>query len=200
MYIFLRNNDYRYAAEQMLLTLYPEQRPEYPEGSPEGERIELRLSRGEKLTTASCKLVIDGKGYHGRAAISNNKLEGELLTDRYCQRLIKNAMYCAALSSGHQRPAWGALTGVRPGKIFCSLLSSGLSEEEAEQRFIEEYDVTPERAVRHPNWSMGAKISVDSATMMNKGLEFVEAMHLFSVTPDDIQVVVHPQKIGRAHV
>ena len=56
-------------------------------------------------------------------------------------------------------------------------------------------DVTPEQAVKHPNWSMGAKISVDSATMMNKGLEFVEAMHLFSVSPDDIEVVIHPQSV-----
>ena len=56
-------------------------------------------------------------------------------------------------------------------------------------------DMTPEIAVKHPNWNMGAKISVDSATMMNKGLEFVEAMHLFGVTPDDIQVVVHPQSV-----
>lgn len=56
-------------------------------------------------------------------------------------------------------------------------------------------DVTPQQAVSHPNWSMGAKISVDSATMMNKGLEFIEAMHLFGVTPDDIQVVVHPQSV-----
>ena len=56
-------------------------------------------------------------------------------------------------------------------------------------------DVTPEQAVKHPNWSMGAKISVDSATMMNKGLEFIEAMHLFAVTPDDIQVVIHPQSV-----
>lgn len=56
-------------------------------------------------------------------------------------------------------------------------------------------DITPEQAVKHPNWSMGAKISVDSATMMNKGLEFIEAMHLFGVTPDDIEVVVHPQSI-----
>lgn len=54
-------------------------------------------------------------------------------------------------------------------------------------------DVTPERAVRHPNWSMGAKISIDSATMMNKGLEFIEAMHLFAVTPDQIKVVIHPE-------
>ena len=56
-------------------------------------------------------------------------------------------------------------------------------------------NVTPEQAVKHPNWSMGAKISVDSATMMNKGLEFVEAMHLFGVTADDIQVVIHPQSV-----
>ena len=55
--------------------------------------------------------------------------------------------------------------------------------------------ITPEEAVRHPNWSMGAKISVDSSTLMNKGLEFVEAMHLFGVTPDDIQVVIHPQSV-----
>ena len=54
-------------------------------------------------------------------------------------------------------------------------------------------DVTPEQAVHHPNWSMGAKISVDSATMMNKGLEFIEAMHLFAVSPDQIQVLVHPE-------
>ena len=56
-------------------------------------------------------------------------------------------------------------------------------------------NVTPQQAVAHPNWSMGAKISVDSATMMNKGLEFIEAMHLFSVTPDEIQVVIHPQSV-----
>ena len=56
-------------------------------------------------------------------------------------------------------------------------------------------NITPEQAVKHPNWSMGAKISVDSSTLMNKGLEFVEAMHLFSVYPDEIQVVIHPQSV-----
>ena len=55
--------------------------------------------------------------------------------------------------------------------------------------------VTPAQAVKHPNWNMGAKISVDSATMMNKGLEFIEAMHLFGMDPDRIQVVVHPQSV-----
>ncbi|OKY26437.1 1-deoxy-D-xylulose-5-phosphate reductoisomerase [Thalassotalea sp. PP2-459] len=53
--------------------------------------------------------------------------------------------------------------------------------------------VTPEQACSHPNWDMGKKISVDSATMMNKGLEFIEAKWLFNVSPDDIQVVLHPQ-------
>ena len=55
--------------------------------------------------------------------------------------------------------------------------------------------VTREQALRHPNWSMGAKISIDSATLMNKGLEFIEACHLFGMTPQDVSVVVHPQSI-----
>ncbi len=54
---------------------------------------------------------------------------------------------------------------------------------------------TPDQACAHPNWSMGRKISVDSASLMNKGLEFVEACWLFDLTPDLIQVVVHPQSI-----
>lgn len=54
---------------------------------------------------------------------------------------------------------------------------------------------TPEEAVAHPNWSMGAKISVDSATMMNKGLETIEAYHLFPIEKDQVDVVVHPQSV-----
>ena len=56
-------------------------------------------------------------------------------------------------------------------------------------------DVTPAQAVAHPNWDMGRKISVDSATMMNKGLEMIEACILFAMTPDQIQVVIHPQSV-----
>ena len=55
--------------------------------------------------------------------------------------------------------------------------------------------VTPEQACAHPNWSMGRKISVDSATMMNKGLEFIEACWLFGARPDQVEVVIHPQSI-----
>ena len=56
-------------------------------------------------------------------------------------------------------------------------------------------DVTPEQACAHPNWIMGKKISVDSATMMNKALEIIEAKYLFSLRPEQIEVVIHPQSI-----
>lgn len=55
--------------------------------------------------------------------------------------------------------------------------------------------ITPEQAVRHPNWSMGQKISVDSATMMNKGLELIEAHWLFNCPPEKLEVIIHPQSV-----
>ena len=60
--------------------------------------------------------------------------------------------------------------------------------------------VTPEQAVKHPNWDMGAKISVDSATMMNKALEVIEACVLFDVLPNKVEVVIHPQSIVHSMV
>jgi 1-deoxy-D-xylulose-5-phosphate reductoisomerase len=60
--------------------------------------------------------------------------------------------------------------------------------------------ITPEMAVKHPNWSMGAKISVDSATMMNKGLEMIEAYHLFPIKAHQIEVLVHPESIVHSMV
>jgi 1-deoxy-D-xylulose-5-phosphate reductoisomerase len=60
--------------------------------------------------------------------------------------------------------------------------------------------VTPEQALKHPNWNMGRKISIDSATMMNKGLELIEAFHLFPVTASQLDVLVHPQSIVHALV
>ena len=55
--------------------------------------------------------------------------------------------------------------------------------------------VTPARALKHPNWSMGAKVTIDSATLMNKGLELLEAMSLFSVPPEQIQILIHRESI-----
>ena len=64
------------------------------------------------------------------------------------------------------------------------------------ERALDSFDaITPDEACAHPNWDMGRKISVDSATMMNKGLEVIEARWLFALDPEDIQVVLHPQSI-----
>ena len=60
--------------------------------------------------------------------------------------------------------------------------------------------VTKEQALRHPNWSMGAKITIDSATMMNKGLEVIEAKWLFGIGAEDIEVIVHPQSVVHSMV
>lgn len=64
-----------------------------------------------------------------------------------------------------------------------------------ERTLAEMHAITPEQAVAHPNWSMGAKISVDSATMMNKGLELIEAFHLFPVSVEQLDVIVHRQSV-----
>src|ERR1019366_925553 len=55
--------------------------------------------------------------------------------------------------------------------------------------------VTRKQALKHPNWTMGAKVTIDSATLMNKGLEMIEAKWLFNLSPDQIQVIIHPQSI-----
>ena len=89
----------------------------------------------------------------------------------------------------------------QPG--FCSLAEAGISKilltgSGGPFRYTDIGDldkVTPAQAVAHPNWSMGAKISVDSATMINKGLEYIEARWLFNAAPEQIQVVIHPQSV-----
>ena len=146
MKLYLYGHEYKYAVEQILLTLFPGERPEYPQGKAIGDRMEISLRHGAIYCTALCSLYKEGVRYTGRAAVRESALSDELITDRHCQRLIKNAVYRAALKSGLKRPPWGALTGVRPGKLLCSLINSGLDEASALHRFIAEYDVSPERA------------------------------------------------------
>ena len=104
MRLYLIGHSYKYAVEQILLTLFPKARPEYPEGKPSGERLELRLSEGGKFITASCALYLGDKIYRGRAAVAKEGLKEPLLRDRHCQRVIKSAVYRAALASGIKRP------------------------------------------------------------------------------------------------
>lgn len=73
------------------------------------------------------------------------------------------------------------------------LTASGGPFRGKDKKFLE--GVTPHQALQHPNWSMGAKITIDSATLMNKGLELIEAKWLFGLKPEQIEVIVHPQSI-----
>jgi len=85
-------------------------------------------------------------------------------------------------------------TGTKPVSVRRILLTaSGGPFRDADPKTLDA--VTPEQAVAHPNWDMGRKISVDSATMMNKGLELIEACWLFDIGPDDIEVVIHRQSV-----
>ncbi len=70
----------------------------------------------------------------------------------------------------------------------------------ADRALHELHDITPEDALKHPRWNMGKKISIDSATLMNKGLEVIEAHHLFNLPPDKIDVLIHPQSIVHSMV
>ena len=74
MNLYLIGHDYRYAAEQMLLTLFPDERPVYPDGRPTGDRAELRLMSGAKVTTATCVLVYQGRTANGRTSVPNEEL------------------------------------------------------------------------------------------------------------------------------
>ena len=90
--------------------------------------------------------------------------------------------------------AGGRMSDVR----WITLTASGGPFRDATMAELEA--ATPAQAVKHPNWSMGAKISVDSATMMNKGLEFIEAYHLFPVGLERLRIIVHPQSIVHSMV
>lgn len=68
------------------------------------------------------------------------------------------------------------------------------------EKTIDWAQITPEMALKHPRWQMGPKVTVDSATMMNKGLELIEALHLFALTPEQLHVWVHPQSIVHSFV
>ena len=128
------------------MTLFPGEKPEYPDGKPEGRRMEIRLSRSAQFTTAVCRYRDGELNGRGRAAATNDKLTDPVRTDSLCQQIIKLAIYRAVLRAGHQKPVWGALTGVRPGKLMYPLLLSGLSEQDALRQFESGYDVSHERA------------------------------------------------------
>ncbi len=146
MKLYLYNHDMRYAAEQIMLTLFPGERPEYPGGKPEGDRAELTLHEGGKRFTAVCRLTLDGEVFSGRAYALKEHITDDLTRARCLQRIVKLAFFRAAIMSGKEIPTWGSLTGIRPGKRMLGLIKEGYSDRAALSKFIRDNDVSPERA------------------------------------------------------
>ena len=147
MKLYFKGHQYQYAAEQTLMTLFPGEKPEYPDGAPSGVRLELSLRRAEHYTTAACLYHDGAQAFRGRASVRNERLTDPVHTDSLCQQILKLAMYRAVLRSGRKKPVWGALTGVRPGKLMYPMLAAGVPDAEAVKRFEREYDVSHGRAL-----------------------------------------------------
>ena len=115
---------------------------------------------------------------------------GDLVTDA----VRENGVKLLPVDSEHSA-IFQCLQGAAPNKALKKLILTASGGPFFGKTRDELRDVTVEQALNHPNWSMGAKITIDSATMMNKGLEIIEAARLFDVSGDDIDVVVHCESI-----
>ncbi len=113
--------------------------------------------------------------------------------DLFMQAVAQSGTELLPVDSEHSA-AFQALEGAEPGSIArITLTASGGPFRTSTMEELRA--ATPEQALKHPNWSMGRKITIDSATMMNKGLELIEAHHLFPVRTDQLAVIFHPQSI-----
>lgn len=146
MKLWFKGHQYKYAVEQMISTLFPGEKPEYCPEEPKAGGMCVRLSVKEQFTTATCIYVCNGEKHIGRAAVKTAKRCDAIETDRLDQFIIKNAIYRAVCASGLARQPWGALTGVRPGKLMAGICKTSSGREQAVARFMNEYDVTRERA------------------------------------------------------
>ena len=97
MNLYLIGHDYRYAAEQMLLTLFPDERPVYPDGRPTGDRAELRLMSGAKVTTATCVLVYQGRTANGRTSVADMLLPPVHVTPGLAQAKASRSLTTAGI-------------------------------------------------------------------------------------------------------
>ena len=145
MELFLKGHDYKYAVEQIMLTLFPDERPEYPPYTTGGFRARVSLREAAQYVTADTVIYDSIYRYVGRSRVARSELRGTVVSERLKQRIIKQSFYRAGVRYLGKKPAWGALSGVRPAKLLRNLLDEGMGEKAACRRFRELYDVSPER-------------------------------------------------------
>jgi oxygen-independent coproporphyrinogen-3 oxidase len=145
MRLTLRGHDYKYAVEQILLMMYPEERPVYTGTADSVPSAEVSLKLGNAYAVAVTRLRTRSGVFTGMSRVSRTALTDKLATDRLLQKIIKRSFYKAALSDVEKKPVWGALTGIRPGKIVTGFLERGYSDKKALKTLISDYFVSPER-------------------------------------------------------
>ncbi|BDE85953.1 Oxygen-independent coproporphyrinogen-III oxidase 2 [uncultured Flavonifractor sp.] len=151
MKLYLKGHDYKYATEQMLLTLFPGERPSYPD-RPAGEgedSLTLSLSLGGRWATARAVLTRDGRRWTAAARAPVPAPDaGRVERDRVLQRVVKNAFYRAGVQALGREPPWGGLTGVRPVKLPTRALEQGATRRQADRLLRDLYRVSaPRRAL-----------------------------------------------------
>ncbi len=130
---------------------------------------------------------------HKKAIALANKETLVVAGDIVMQKAVENRVPIIPVDSEHSA-IFQCLVGESRNKIEKVILTaSGGPFRGKKPNFL--VNVKRDHALQHPNWSMGAKITIDSATLMNKGLEMIEAKWLFNLAPDQVQVVIHPQSI-----
>ena len=189
------------AASRELAALLAGERPEIlPHGSgaemlaalPEVDFVLAAISGGAGLRSTAA--AVEAGKTIGLANKESLVLAGELLTRRAAERKVAllpvDSEHSAIFQSllGHNRAEVRRLLLTASGGPLRTVAAGDLAA------------VTPERALKHPNWSMGDKITIDSATLMNKGLEVIEARWLFDIDPRRIDIVVHPESIVHSMV
>ena len=146
---------------------------------------------------AGLKPSLEGIKSAGRIALANKEtlvMAGDLFMSEIREKRVE----LIPVDSEHNA-VFSLIKNLLPGELERIVLtaSGGSLRGMAIDRF---HEVTPEMALNHPTWSMGSKITIDSATMMNKGLEVIEAHHLFNVGYDRIDVIIHPESIVHSMV
>ncbi len=145
MKLIFHGHDDRYAVEQSLLAFFPNERPVY-EAAQEGDNYAVcKLSAGKKYTTATTKIVYEGKSAVGISRVAIDPTIGEYESERLRQRALKLSFFKAACEINGSVPSWGALTGIRPGKLAARYLEEGKTPRQVDRILDKVYVVSPDR-------------------------------------------------------
>ena len=145
MYLKLIDHDYKYAVEQIMLVPFPGEKPVYDVENGAASKAVSTLSLGKVWATARTELTWNGVTAAGVSRVKLNQLTDELTRNRLLQRILKQSFYKAAVACTGVQPPWGALTGIRPGKLASKAMKEGRTEAQTRRLFQNEFFVSPER-------------------------------------------------------